>query len=144
MTTPPSLTSPEKKKITERKERQIYGWRKEGFPPLEGCMLDMDLLFALWTRWIQWQTDAAVREACALEGNWVRGSFWGFGVTAGALAPCLLPFPSLFKAEWLYGTCQLASERLGSIHVGTCGSSVSFPFIWAILTPPKHKSFTLL
>lgn len=21
-------------------------------------------------------------------------------------------FPSLFKAEWLYGTCQLTSERL--------------------------------
>lgn len=46
-------------------------------------------------------------------------------------------FPSLFKAEWLYGTCQLTSERLGSISAGTWGSSWSFQFFLAILTPPK-------
>lgn len=49
-------------------------------------------------------------------------------------------FPSLFKAECLYGTCQLTSERLGSINAGTWGSSSSFQFFLAILTPPKHKS----
>lgn len=49
-------------------------------------------------------------------------------------------FPSLFKAEWLYGTCQLTSEGLGRINPGTWGSSSSFQFFLAILTPPKHKS----
>lgn len=49
-------------------------------------------------------------------------------------------FPSLFKAEWLYGTCQLTSEGLGSINAGTWGSSSSFQFFLAILTPKKHKS----
>lgn len=49
-------------------------------------------------------------------------------------------FPSTFKAEWLYGTCQLTSERLGSINAGNWGSSAGFRLFLAILTPLKHKS----
>lgn len=48
-------------------------------------------------------------------------------------------FLSLFKAEWLYGTCQLTLEGLGSINAGTWGSSSSFRFSLAILTPPENK-----
>lgn len=48
-------------------------------------------------------------------------------------------FPSLFKAEWLYRTCQLASEGLGSINAGTWGSSSSFHFFLGNFNPWKTR-----
>lgn len=138
---PPTL--PPKKKKNNWKTTGKNIWVKEGrlsSPLKDACLI---WIFCLPCELGEYSGKQMLRLARLVH---LKGI--GLEALSGALESqleLLFPasFPSPFKAEWLYGTCQLTSEWLGSINAGTWGSSASFPLIWAILTPPKHKSSTL-